>query len=187
MFTTNCTNENRHFVSKISRFTDVYFHFSIDGIGKTLEYIRHPAKWNKLKENINKLCSINSNWLAPMCNTTIQAYNIHHLKDYVYWLKKLNDLRWVQLNTVLVDYPRHMSYKVLPIEYRNCYVVDLINDPIMGWDIIKQSNLRANLKTILKDKTVEGTDKFIKHTKIFDKIRKQDIKNYIPELVDITS
>ena len=55
------------------------------------------------------------------------------------------------------------------------------------WDIIKQSNLKANLKTILKDKTVEDTDKFIKHTKIFDKIRKQNIKNYIPELVDITS
>ena len=187
MFTTNCTNENRRFVDKISRFTDVYFHFSIDGIGKTLEYIRHPAHWNKIEENINKLCSINSNWLAPMCNTTIQAYNIHHLKDYVYWLKELNNTRWVQLNTVLVDYPSHMSYKVLPIEYRNRYVIDLINDPVMQSDVIKQSNLRANLETILNDKTVEGTDKFIKHTKIFDKIRKQNIKNYIPELVDIIS
>ncbi len=180
-FTTNCTNENRHFVSKVSRFTDVYFHFSIDGIGRTLEYIRHPAKWNKINENIRKLSS-NKSWIAPMCNTTIQAYNIHHLKDYVYWLKALNKIRHVELNTVIIDYPSHMSYKVLPVEYRNCYIVDLINDPIMQWDVIKQSNLRANLKTILEDKTVEGTDKFIEHTKAFDKVRNQNIKNYIPQL-----
>ena len=122
-----------------------------------------------------------------MCNTTIQAYNIHHLKDYVYWLKALNKIRHVELNTVIIDYPSHMSYKVLPVEYRNCYIVDLINDPIMQWDVIKQSNLRANLKTILQDKTVEGTDKFIEHTKAFDKVRNQNIKNYIPELVDIIS
>ena len=186
-FTTNCTNENRHFVSKISRFSSVYFHFSIDGIGRTLEYIRHPANWRKINENIRKLITINSRWMAPMCNTTIQAYNIHHLKDYVYWIKALNQLKHVELNTVIVDYPSHMSYKVLPLEYRNSYITDLINDPIMNYDIIKKSNLRANLETILDDKTVKETSKFIEHTKAFDKIRNQDIKNYIPQLVNIIS
>jgi hypothetical protein len=125
--------------------------------------------------------------MAPMCNTTIQAYNIHHLKDYVYWIKALNQLKHVELNTVIVDYPSHMSYKVLPLEYRNSYITDLINDPIMNYDIIKKSNLRANLETILDDKTVKETSKFIEHTKAFDKIRNQDIKNYIPQLVNIIS
>ena len=36
-FTTNCTNENKKFMEKLNKFKNLHFHFSIDGINKTLK------------------------------------------------------------------------------------------------------------------------------------------------------
>ena len=173
-FTTNCTNENKKFVEKLNKFKNLKFHFSIDGINKTLEYIRWPANWKKVNDNIQAFSKHNSD-----CNITIQAYNIHNLKDFLYWVKSLDT---VGLNTVELTHPRWFSYTVLPLDYRNKYLEQLYTDPIMNWSVASESNLKARVEMMLNNSEVHNTDLFVQHTKTFDKVRKQYIGDYIPEL-----
>lgn len=176
-FTTNCTNENKKFMEKLNKFKNLHFHFSIDGINKTLEYIRWPANWRKVNDNIQTFSKHKAE-----CNITIQAYNIHNLKDFLYWVKSLNT---VGLNTVELTQPRWFSYTVLPLDYRNKYLEQLYTDPIMNWSVASESNLKARVETMLNNSEVHNTDLFVQHTKTFDKVRKQYIGDYIPELETI--
>jgi MoaA/NifB/PqqE/SkfB family radical SAM enzyme len=164
-------------MEKLNKFKNLHFHFSIDGINKTLEYIRWPANWKKVNDNIQTFSKHKAE-----CNITIQAYNIHNLKDFLYWVKSLNT---VGLNTVELTQPRWFSYTVLPLDYRNKYLEQLYTDPIMNWSVASESNLKARVETMLNNSEVHNTDLFVQHTKTFDKVRKQYIGDYIPELETI--
>ena len=59
-FTTNCTNGNKRFIDKISKFNKVSFNYSVDGIGKVVEYIRHPVKFNSINTNIQTYAALAS-------------------------------------------------------------------------------------------------------------------------------
>ena len=186
-FTTNCTNDNTRFVELIKQFTNVRFHYSIDGIEDTVEYIRAPVKWKTINEHIDILTNLSNGQFNSEVNITIQAYNIHNLKDYVYWLQDVNTRtnKKVGLNSVVLYQPYYMSYEVLPLEYRNKYLQELLDDPIMDWEIVKEGPLKSSLTMMLKNQTVGAQQAFIDSTKVIDKIRNQHIGDYIPELEDL--
>ena len=188
-FTTNCTNDNTRFVDLIKQFTKVRFHYSVDGIEDTVEYIRAPVKWKTINEHIDVLTDLTSSEFNSEVNMTIQAYNIHNLKDYVYWLRDVNTRtnKTVGMNTVVLYQPYYMSYDVLPLEYRNKYLQELLDDPIMNWEVIKQGPLKSSLTMMLKNQTVnsEAQQAFIDGTRVIDKIRNQNIGDYIPELEEL--
>ena len=55
----------------------------------------------------------------------------------------------------------------------------------MNWSVASESNLKARVETMLNNSVVHNTDLFVQHTKTFDKVRKQYIGDYIPELETI--
>ena len=180
-FTTNCTNENQKFMNRIKHFNNVRFHFSIDGTGKTYEYIRKPAHWNKIEQRLTDIAKLKQH-CKPECNITIQAYNVTNLKDFLYWLKDKNTTAPIGLNTVELTHPSWFSYKVLPVSFRNRYLEALHQDHIMNWSVVQDSNLPEVLESMLNCTETGDTKLFSLHTKTFDTVRKQNINDYIPEL-----
>ena len=163
--TTNLTNVNKEFLNKLAKFEEITVQYSIDGIGKTVEYIRYPVSWNSIQTNIKKWLDICPQWSG--INFTLQAYNLHNMKDLIAWADSIG----VGYLINMVWSPWDNIY-VLPYEYRKKYLEDI--------------NLNIT-NDILQDTKQDSIINFVRNTKIIDKSRKQHIKNYIPELWEVIS
>jgi MoaA/NifB/PqqE/SkfB family radical SAM enzyme len=70
-----------------SQFQEIDLQLSIDSIDEQYEYIRYPAVWNDVVENIKKYIEIEkklSNFRISVSHT-VSAYNIFYLDKFVSW------------------------------------------------------------------------------------------------------
>ncbi len=157
--TTNLTNVNTAFLQKLEKFPNLAVHYSLDGIEKTLEYIRYPVKWDTIQKNIKTWQGVTDN---TSINYTLQAYNVHNLGEFTQWANSTN-----------IDYCINMVWSswdniyMLPYEYRKQHMGSL-NDNI--------------IQHILRNTTEHRIHRFVRNTKILDQSRNQHISDYIPEL-----
>lgn len=182
-FTTNCTNDNKRFIDKISKFTELSFNYSIDGTGQTVEYIRHPVKFKAINKNIivyNKLASYGE------ISYTLQAYNFFNLIDTITWAASLD----ISVRPELLMHPDPLSYKSIPLIIRRKRIPVMIkmieNIPLSGSLSRTHVKIRAlpALERIYEDNDVYDPMHLALHTKIIDTVRNQHIKDYVPEVWD---
>jgi organic radical activating enzyme len=201
--TTNCTNANEKFLELIQNF-NVCYNFSIDGINKTLEYIRYPIHFNKLKENMQILCKGVQNNNAQILYT-LQAYNLPNIVDFLKWIVETHDI--LQNNKDMPDDlgllvsdlvgPEWASMQSLPIDKRNEWLDNALNHTILnrfsnsydevaksGFKLI-ESNIKGVLLRLHNDTTQHSIEPLIDITKRFDIVRQQHIKDFIPEIWEI--
>ena len=157
--TTNLTNVNTAFLQKLEKFPNLFVQYSLDGIGKTLEYIRYPVKWDTIQKNIKTWQGITEH---DTINYTLQAYNVHNLGEFMGWANSIN----TEYNINMV-WSHWDNIYMLPYEYRKQHMGSL-NDNM--------------IQHILRNTTEHSIHKFIRHTKILDQSRNQHIREYIPEL-----
>ena len=70
----NMTTLKLSTLEKLKKFARVELGGSIDGIGDTLEYIRYPAKWADIEENIER--AVTAPNIRIQFNVAVQAYNL---------------------------------------------------------------------------------------------------------------
>lgn len=81
-FTTNATNCNKQWMSRIEKWQSKSVEISLDGTGKTFEYIRTNGNWNAIEKN----CKIYEEEIEEVCyHITALAYNIPNLEDWIGW------------------------------------------------------------------------------------------------------
>lgn len=187
-FTSNMTNANSRFLNKISKFKEVGYTASLDGIGKSLEYIRHPVNWEKTLENINTIASIDNVSQKIDMSFTLQAYNFTRIKETIEWIVDYNskqDKCKIHLQVLNLTHPQYHSYRSLPKYIRRRVIKDIMSSDAFNHPDIQQTNLKYCLEIISADEEFNGIWKLANVTKRFDKARNQHIKDYIPELWEI--
>ena len=112
--TTNLTNLQTRFLDLFDKFKTVVINGSIDGVGNTNEYIRHPSDWNTIERNIDLILETNA-----LLNLTpvIQIYNIFKIDELVKWYTN----KWIEkelcdkfiLDLDLLYDPNYLSVKLL--------------------------------------------------------------------------
>ncbi len=120
---TNVTNINMKFMESVAQFRHVRFICSMDGIGDTYEYIRVPAKWHRVEENMNTICQ----WVtahpgkASICIATVlQTYNVLDAPATLDRLIRfatdhgLSSVRGLQVEVIPLIGPSTMCVKNLP-------------------------------------------------------------------------
>ena len=173
---TNGTNLNfskGEFLDLLEKFSDVYLNVSIDGTDKTVEYIRHPVKFENLKLAIEKYNNIFNLGLS-YC---LQAYNIHNLYKFLEFAKPYK--AFIQK----LEKPYMLDYRVLPIEYRKKHFSKAL-------DFFYRSSLdndqRKQLEHYYYDSNVNpGIHRLGEMTKNLDESRNQHIRDYLPELWEV--
>ena len=175
-FTTNVTNNTSKFIDKISQFDNVSFNYSVDGIGKVVEYIRHPVNFDKINENIQVYQEIANKDMGGI-GFTYQAYNFFNLYDTFKWSLRMGVNFWVDL---LVG-PDWCSVLCIPKNIRDKELLRLRKI------LSKQTanNIIPTIDRILEDDREYGLTKLARYTKILDKNRKQHIKDFIPEIWEL--
>jgi hypothetical protein len=76
------------FMDQSARFKRIQYCFSIDGVGKRFEYLRWPAQWDQVVENILWLVETAPDNIEFSVNITISQLNRHYQNEIVDWIKQ---------------------------------------------------------------------------------------------------
>lgn len=87
VITTNATLLTEEWLDLLSAFKSVNIVLSIDGIGKTYEYIRYPMKWDTVSHNIDMLVTRMAATKTITCyaSCAVSLYNVLTLPDLLTW------------------------------------------------------------------------------------------------------
>lgn len=111
-FNTNVTVFPKWLEELLPQFRAVTFELSIDGLGDHFEYIRNPASWSKVSNNINKFFYLQKCYptIKLIIAPTISIFNILHLPDFLNWAHTLG----AELKGNILYRPQLMNLQSLP-------------------------------------------------------------------------
>jgi len=175
--TTNCTNGNKRFMDKLSKFKAVSFNYSVDGTGKVVEYIRDPVKFKTINTVIKKYHDIAH---SGEISFTLQAYNFFNLPESIEWANSIG----IILRPEILRYPFFLSYKTIPLVIRQKRI-EMMMKYIKRLSDEQQKRVEPCLHLMYNDTEEYDTKELANATKMFDKSRGQHIKDYIPEIWNI--
>jgi MoaA/NifB/PqqE/SkfB family radical SAM enzyme len=114
-YTTNLTLLPDKLVALWEQFEGVHVGVSIEGVGPAQEYIRHPANWPKIEENLRTLDRLAGvrRW-STLIQVTISVYNVLYVDELVQWflgegLSSIHNLEFRRL-----DRPEYLNVRALP-------------------------------------------------------------------------
>lgn len=126
-YNTNLTFLPERVIEAWKHFKKVKVGASIDGYGEVFEYIRYPAKWTKVYNNMMILDKLPPNIRSQLA-FTVTAENVHHMPDFMKW--KLSESGFERVNSPtirttrpILSYhmahkPKYLNVRVLPEKYK---------------------------------------------------------------------
>jgi hypothetical protein len=117
---TNCTSVDARYIERIKKFQRVELLLSLDAVGDTYEYIRHPARWSVVEANVRKLKY--EHGLVCKVPPVVQIYNILGLVD-VYRFADSMDME-VTMN--ILHMPDRLAIHHLPPRVRKVAAAKLL-------------------------------------------------------------
>ena len=106
---TNGTIYSERWIEIFKQFRSVKLAFSIDGVGKSFDYIRYGANWNSVVENFKKYSATEN--IQTQIVVTIFSLNVYDSVDIIYNIfKKLNTVPAVNF----VYGPEWWDIRILP-------------------------------------------------------------------------
>ena len=174
-FQTNGTQpiEEKHY-RIIEKFNLVKFMISIDGIYDRFEYLRWPASWNQVVDNIfiiREKVPSNVMFFIQECTSNLNLLYFNEVGD---WIKKnFNTNRFGDQNDHSTQLAQHSYLDVDTITQE--YV-----DAIQGTEM-------ANFLTTDWQENPEKIRRFITETEKFDRLRGQNWTKTFPEVADFYS
>ena len=118
---TNVTLIDDEWIKLFKEFKFVNIVCSIDGVGSTFEYIRHPANWNDVNTKLQKLSDVQTAQLVTSITFTLQAYNILEIKNMVELAKQYN----FHINVIPLDTPAYLDVRNVPQDLKDA-ALDMI-------------------------------------------------------------
>lgn len=171
-------------------FKQVCIGASIDGMGKVLEYQRHPIKWEKALSNLRKIDSLGNpvrTWIA----LTVTAYNVDHLVDFLWWFIFESNFKNIKKVSVHVAHrPMALNIRVLPNEYKTMLLnrfVDLLvrlaRSDASEYHFRMVREIIAGISYYMNDSYYdERWEEFKEFTNKLDSIRGEKLIDVVPEL-----
>ena len=100
----------------VANFRNIGLGLSIDGMGKTFEYLRHPGKWEEVEQNIRMYHDLRVNLASPKFQVsishTIGWLNAWELPEFHTWIKTNTPMFSIWNN--IIHYPPHMAIYMIP-------------------------------------------------------------------------
>lgn len=117
--TTNATVWDQKWHLALGKFRLIRFMFSVDAIGDLYEYIRYPASWQLVEENIQSMMSLPNSKCLVHC--VGQNLNISSISSLIEWCEKHK----IYLEIDNLVSPDYMQITNLPVCQKNVAVQDL--------------------------------------------------------------
>ncbi len=182
-YNTNGTIFKPEYLDILKNYKTVSIQFSIDGIFDMFEYLRYPAKWNRVYANIikyKKAVDDATNFHMDIC-LTISIYNIYYIDDIANFMQDNLNLS-VYLN--LVHTPNYFNITNIPNSIKPLISEKLLKN-------YKKTNVGSNrLKPVLDFMQATSYDKkefdeFLTVTARHDLYRNQSFEKTFPEFTNL--
>jgi MoaA/NifB/PqqE/SkfB family radical SAM enzyme len=178
-YNTNGTIYPEKYMNLLEQFKIVDIQVSSDGVTDKFEYLRHPAKWNEVENNLNKFIEAKNksktDWLLSVC-VSISAFNVYYFFETFehYASKGLG----MYINLVHDD----RGAKILPPELKKIVIKKLMEaeSTYQPEKWIEERNMICNhLNNSEYDD--HKWKEFWKEIKVRDNIRNESFENTFPE------
>jgi len=116
---TNGTIYDDEVVNLWTNFKHVDVMISLDGVKEVNDYIRYPAKWNTIEENLQLYDNTPDN-ISIKILCTVQAMNIYYLPEFANWLLSQNYKKVSKpflegiFHAGILHFPQYLCTKILP-------------------------------------------------------------------------
>ena len=129
-FQTNGTQKiNKRYYDLIEKFHLVKVQISLDGTKERFEYLRWPASWNQVTDNILNLRENLPSNVMFVIEETISIFNLYYQQELAQWVKEnfatnregdeVNHTRHLAYGTFKLDNITEEYQKVVPQNYHN--------------------------------------------------------------------
>jgi sulfatase maturation enzyme AslB (radical SAM superfamily) len=148
------------------KFKFVSIMFSIDGVGKRFNYMRNPAQWQTVADNIKRWQDLSAdNMKLELCPTS-NLMSYYYMDELLEWADSIGMPVWLNL----LHGPSHFNIKNYPNEVKQ----ELLN---------KHTTRRFEMHNeyMLSEHFTE-LSKFFKHIDFWDKWRGENFDRTFPEL-----
>ena len=197
-YNTNLTNLQQRVLDLWTHFKQVRVGASIDGMNNVLEYQRYPAKWSTIERNLRTVDQLPDNVMAWLA-VTVTNLNCWQLPDFMLWklqqgFTKINNTRGNPIIQYHVCHrPWTSSIRILTPELKQQLRQQYDSKRVWFNDYDDNIQRVANrtLDSVLKFAEAEDASQripeFVKFTNRLDSLRKQDIRDVVPEYINIFS
>ena len=172
-FQTNGTQTiDSEYFSLIRQFNLVKLHISLDAVGYRFNYLRWPADWQEVVDNIQQLKQNLPVNVMFLIEETVSIFNLYYQKELEYWVKKNFTVN--RLGDPVV-HTRHMAEG--PFGLHN-----LSREYIMALEPNAQKLIATNFK-----ESPGGIDKMLQEIQKIDNLRNQSWQQVLPEVAEFYS
>ncbi len=182
------------FVEALKGFRTVTMTLSIDGLGATNTYLRHPSRWKDIEKSVDFWLGLRASQIALKVQfaVTVSVFNILSLFDLLDWLYKLetNEPGIIIQN---VQDPTHLNVSHWPLQIRQAIQSKFLQQKeaflethVVNTTLVKRiGNIEKMLDSVIEQKDV--SEQFWRETLALDKARNETFSKVFPELFQIVS
>ena len=173
--TTNGTLFNKKLYNELSKFKKTWFVLSIDGIGDTYNYIRHPGDWDTVNSNVTKF----KDYVKEIhVETATTIFNILDVTNIWEWAHK-NNLDMLHPNWV--SEPHWLSVYAIPENVKSV-AMHKVSKVGNEFKVLRDVFIPVMLSTKFDPVFFE---EFKINCKLQDKLYNKQLTNYLPELKEL--
>lgn len=174
---TNCSVYNPKFVERMLKFHRVRFVMSIDGVGKTAEYIRHGTDWKTVSANMLRYVVMPK---TISLNTAISTYtllDLSSMSDFLLQLYELNNNIAYECYATVTPTPLHFINMPTALRARAVEQIDIAVNKLSYDNFALFTKELRDIKTQLLTTQPNNPRLFVEYTAILDKVRGESFQD----------
>ncbi len=174
--TTNGTAFTKNIINKLSKLKKVEISISIEAANTANNVIRYNSNWNEIKDNIEKLLSVNT--FEVQINHVLQITSILFLPEIIKFCEERN----LHLNIIKLDQPKALHISGIPDQLKEKFLKDIKQ---LNITIGKNTYIKSFLYDIMQKTqfSLQTYKNFVKYVEYLDSIRPQKLHPYIKEIL----
>jgi len=172
-FSTNLTTINPDLFTKFKKLKQVWLSVSVEGIGKTHEYLRFGHSWKKLSENIDAIKKMQIDNIVLSISHVLQAPSYHSIIEMTEFFDGQNIL----IRPIMLESPEYFHINALTKNSKQKFM-----EQTQGYKGFNKNFIEyvRNMSIESIEQDTDLTHQLIAHLSKFDKIRKNDYSKIIP-------
>jgi sulfatase maturation enzyme AslB (radical SAM superfamily) len=181
-FNTNGTVWNEK-TSIFNKFKEVDLALSVDGLFKRFEYMRHPASWEQVSENIDSMCrwrDENSKKVDLVLCHTISSYNIWYIQEVLEYAQQRGITFWANI----VFDPNNFAIHHIPQSIKTEIITHLSSITVSSQhDKSELDKIINHLQTTEADEN--KWQDFLSEVMLRDNYRRESFEKTFPEYYEL--
>lgn len=183
-FNTNGTQYNPEHIELLKHFKEVRISLSIDAIEEKFEYMRHPANWVEVSNNIQLFLNLQKEYahISVTACVTIGILNVMYLPETIEHFNSIG----LDYHTNMLHQPEYYNIRNIPENAKEVIIEKLESSKSKFQSNLDRDRLEQ-LCEILRKSNPNKTEweKFILYTKYKDKLRNEIFATTFPELYSL--